>query len=66
VGTIFRGVAIIECADAAHLDELSAAGLDRFVVLRLGPTAAIVDHDRLPALQKLLERLGETPRRVNS
>ena len=62
VATIFRNVAIIECSDADHLQQLIAAGLERFVVRTLGDCAVQVDHERLPAIKKLLERLGETPR----
>ena len=62
MATIFSNVAMIECAEAEHLERLIAAGLERFVVRRLGDHAVQVDHERLPAVKKLLERLGETPR----
>ena len=62
VATIFINVAMIECSDAAHLEGLAAAGLERFIVRRLGDRAVQVDHERLPTIKKLLERLGETPR----
>jgi len=61
-----RNAAVIQCAESARLDALIAGGLDRFLVERLGPTAALVDHARLPAIKKLLERLGETPRLAGS
>ncbi|HVC33578.1 MAG TPA: hypothetical protein VNL16_08725 [Chloroflexota bacterium] len=60
--TLFRSVAVVEVAEATALDELLAAGLDRFVVRRLGPKAAMVDHERLDDVHKLLKRLGQTPR----
>lgn len=58
---LYRNVAVVECADEAGLEELLAAGLQRFVVRRLGERAVVVDHVRLPAIKKLFERLGQTP-----
>lgn len=60
--TFYSNVAVVECADAAGLEELIAAGLQRFVVRRLGERAAVVDHERLAEIKKLFERLGQTPR----
>ena len=60
--TIYRNMALVECVEPDHLDELLAGGLQRFAVWRLGPGAVQVDHERLPEVRKLLERLGETPR----
>jgi len=60
--TVYRNIALIECVDEARLVELLAGGLQRFVVRQLGPRALQVDHERLPEIQKLLERLGQTPR----
>lgn len=59
---LYKNVAIVESAESANLDELIASGLGPFVVRRLGPTAAVVDHERLGDVQKLLKRLGQTPR----
>lgn len=64
VPNLLQNVAIIQAADAEHLERLLTAGLDRFAVERLGEYAVVVDHQRIPALKKLLERLGETPRLV--
>jgi hypothetical protein len=61
VATLLNNVAVIEAADASHLDRLLAAGLERFVVARLGDHAVLVDHERAAAVRKLLTRLGETP-----
>jgi len=60
--TVYKNVALVEASDAAALDELLASGLSRFVVRRLSPHAVVVDHERLPDVQKLLKRLGQTPR----
>jgi hypothetical protein len=60
--TLFKHVAIVECADAAGLEELLASGLARFVVRHLGASAVVVDHERLDDVHKLLKRLGQTPR----
>jgi hypothetical protein len=60
--TLFKHVAIVECADPAGLEELLASGLAQFVVRRLGTSAVVVDHERLDDLHKLLKRLGQTPR----
>ena len=61
---LFRNVAIVESAESSSIDELIASGLGRFVVRRLSPTAVVVDHERLGDVQKLLKRLGQTPRVV--
>jgi hypothetical protein len=53
--------AILECREEAALADLLAAGLQPFVVQRLGATAVQVDHQRLPEIKKLLEKLGQTP-----
>jgi hypothetical protein len=60
--TLYSNVAIVECADQAGLEQLLAAGLRRYLVRRLSDTAAVVDHQRLADVHKLLKRLGETPR----
>ena len=60
--TMYTHVAVVECAEAANLQELLAAGLSRYVVRPLGDTAVIVDHQRLADVQRLLKRLGQTPR----
>ena len=44
------------------LSELLASGLARYLVRRIGPTALVVDHERLADVRKLLKRLGQTPR----
>lgn len=62
MGRLYKSVALIEAAEPANLDELIASGLGRFVVRRLGPTAAVVDHARLDEMHKLLKQLGQTPR----
>lgn len=62
MAALYQHVAVLECAEPAGLNDLLAAGLGRFVVRRLGPTAAVVDHERLEEIQKLLKRLGQTPR----
>jgi hypothetical protein len=62
VPTLYTHVAVVECADAAGLEELLAAGLNRFVVRRLGETAVVVDHERLVEMHRLFKRLGQTPR----
>ncbi len=59
---IYSQISIIECTDAAALDEVLAAGLERYVVRRLSPTAVAVDHERLDAITKLLRRQGQTPK----
>ena len=64
VAALLQNVAVIEAGDAGHLERLLAAGLERFVVERIGERAVVVDHQRIVALKKLLERLGETPRLV--
>ncbi len=60
--TLYSNVVILECAEPAGLERLLAAGLRRYVVRRLCDTAVVVDHLRLADVQKLLKRLGETPR----
>ena len=55
-------VALLECSDPTSLDEMLAAGVQRFVVRRLGPRVVVVDHERLEELRKLLKKLGQTPR----
>jgi hypothetical protein len=60
--TLFKHVAILEAAEPSALDELLISGLKPFVVRQLGPTAVVVDHERLADLRKLLKRLGQTPR----
>jgi hypothetical protein len=62
VPTLYTHVAVVECADSAGLDELLAAGLQRYVVRRLGETAVVVDHQRLAEVHRLFKRLGQTPR----
>jgi ribosomal protein L13E len=62
VPTLYSHVAVVECADAAGLEELLAAGLSRYVVRRLGDTAIVVDHQRLTEVHRLFKRLGQTPR----
>ena len=62
---LYSHMAIVECAGESELDELMAAGLQRFAVRRLGPAAVQVDHQRLPEIRKLFERLGQTPRISN-
>jgi hypothetical protein len=64
VRTLYSNVAIIECVSQAELDQLLAAGLRRYLVRRLSDTAAMIDHQRLADVHKLLKRLGETPRVV--
>jgi ribosomal protein L13E len=64
VPVLYSGMAIVETSAQAELDELLAAGLQRFTVRRLGPTAIQVDHERLVEVRKLFERLGQTPRIV--
>jgi len=59
---LYRNTAVLESVDESSLDQLLAAGLQRYVVRRLGPTAVVVDHERLSEVHKLLKRLGETPR----
>ncbi len=54
--------ATVECQEETALAELLSGGLQPFVVRRLGPTAVQVDHQRLPEIRKLLEKLGQTPR----
>jgi hypothetical protein len=60
--TLFDHTAIVETAQPEKLEQLLAAGLRRYVVRTLGPTAVQVDHERLADVHKLLKRLGETPR----
>ncbi len=62
--TLFRNVAIVEAGDPAIVDELIAAGFARYVVHRLGPSAIVVDHERLSEIRTWLKRLGHTPRVV--
>lgn len=64
MAVLLQNACIVQATDAGRLEQLLAAGLDRFAVERLGETAILVDHQRIPALKKLLERLGETPRLV--
>ena len=59
---LYRGVALVECADAATLAELMAGPLGRYVVRRLSETLAVVDHAHLDLLVKTLEKSGYTPR----
>ena len=66
MSTLYRHLALIECADEAQLDELLVGGLQRFTVRRLGPKSVQVDHVRMVEIRKLLERLGQTPRVVRS
>jgi len=65
VPALYSHMAIVESAGEGELDELLAAGLQRFTVRRLGPTSVQVDHQRLPEVRKLFERLGQTPRITN-
>jgi len=59
---LFANVALIECADQTALEEVLAAGLDRFVVQRLSETAVVIDHERLDEVIRLLRRQGHTPK----
>ena len=59
---LYASVAILEAVDSSTLDELLASGLARYLVRRIGPTALVVDHERLADVRKLLKRLGQTPR----
>jgi len=59
---LYANLAILEAADTSTLEEMIASGLHRYLVRRLGPTAIVVDHERLPDVRKLLKRLGQTPR----
>ena len=61
---LFRHVAIVEAGEATLIEELIASGFGRFVVRQLSPTAIVVDHERLPEIQRQLKRLGQTPRVV--
>lgn len=60
--TIYSNLAVLQCADETRLNELLAGGLQRFTVRSLGPKAVQIDHERLPEIRKLLDRLGQTPR----
>jgi hypothetical protein len=62
VPSLSTHIAILECADAAGLEDLLAAGLSRFMVRRLSETTIVVDHQRLAEVHRLLRRLGQTPR----
>ena len=58
---LYRGVALVECADAATLAELMAGPLGRYVVRRLSDTVAVVDHAHFEAIVEALRRGGYTP-----
>jgi hypothetical protein len=59
---LYSNLSIIECADSSTLDQIIAGGLGRFVVRRLSPSAVVVDHQRLDEIERLLRRLGCTPK----
>ncbi len=59
---IYSHVCVIECADAVALEEVLAAGLERYLVRRLSPTAAIIDHEQVDEVIRLLRRQGQTPK----
>ncbi|HET8628519.1 MAG TPA: hypothetical protein VFL91_13945 [Thermomicrobiales bacterium] len=59
---VYRNVALLECADAATLEEVAAGPLGRHVVRRLSDTAAVVDHAHLDTIVKALHKAGYTPR----
>lgn len=59
---LYRGMAVVQSADEAALEDLLKSGLQRYVVRRLGPAAVQVDHERLSEVRRLFERLGQTPR----
>ena len=62
MSVLYSHMAIVESAAESDLEQLLAGGLRRFTVRRLSPTAVQVDHQRLPELRRLFERLGQTPR----
>ncbi len=62
MSTLYRHLALLESNDPGVLAELLASGLQPYVVRQLTPTTAIVDHERLDDLRKVLKRLGQTPR----
>src|SRR5437764_97237 len=51
---LYRGAALVECADAATLAELMAGPLGRYVVRRLSDTVAVVDHAHFEAIVEAL------------
>ncbi len=59
---LYQNLALLECADASTLDEVTAGPLGRYVVRRLSDTIAVVDHAHLDLLVKTLEKSGYTPR----
>ena len=59
---LLQNLALLECADPATLDEVTAGPLGRYVVRRLSDTIAVVDHAHLDLLVKTLEKSGYTPR----
>jgi hypothetical protein len=59
---LYIGIALLECADKAALDEVLASGLAGHVVRRVSDTAAIVDHARVDDIVAHLRKRGYTPK----
>ena len=62
VAHLYRNIAIIECADAATLAEVTAGPLGRWVVRRLSGTVVVVDHAQVEQILKALQKGGYTPK----
>ncbi len=62
VAQLYRNIAIIECADAATLAEVTAGPLGRWVVRRLSDTVVVVDHAQVEQILNVLQKGGYTPK----